>query len=78
MAFAQAEANPVVNAVVAVGHGLGRETVTTVAMWAYAFAHPISLLSGKLATWSYDWLVKPRSDIKEYGKERLRSLSCRI
>ncbi len=67
-AFAQAEAGTVINPAFADSHAWRQETGAAVSTLDYAAAHPMSFLSNKLTTGSYDWLAKPRTDL--WGTEK--------
>ena len=67
-AFALAETGTVVNPAFAETHAWRQETGAAVSTVEYAAAHPMSFLSNKLTTGSYDWLTKPRTDL--WGGEK--------
>ena len=67
-AFTLAEAGTVVNPVFAATHAWRQETGSAVSTVGYASGHPMSFLSNKLTTGSYDWLAKPLTDL--WGEEK--------
>lgn len=73
-AFEQAAAHTVVNPAFAGSHAWKQETGTSVQTQEYAVTHPMSFLSSKLTTGSYDWLVKPAADL--WGTEKTCNDPC--
>lgn len=62
-AFAEANANSVINPAYIDAHTWKQETGTTTLTIEYAIAHPLSFLSHKNTTGAYDWLTKGKADL---------------